>query len=300
MKHWIGHVFVTLGLAPWSATTVSYSDEPTPVFDGNCRHAALTYLTSPTAREAVDKLETEPALKITRELARFAHFLRVDFARQKLTLLSEADQKRCASEALKLADQIGNAFTTRARELVTAGKITAFYEETLVWKTTISENQESALFEKAWVELEPLYLQALLKGLFKHLEKTPWDSWRYLDIALASWSGEWKTLLGFEAPAAVHFEERRIALKPLLYRPLELQLFLFHELSHLADPKLKTAPRTTSERFENEVFAWRETIAFVEWLETQKKIAPPDLFATVRKAAHDNGLENWVRLVLGY
>ena len=134
--------------------------------------------------------------------------------------------------------------------------------------------------------LEGPYLALVRKALEKKLRDTKWRRFESIQVDLETWNPEWLALLGREAPAAVYYPGKRIALRPLEFDPRDLELFLFHELAHLDG----ATPR-------DERYAWQQTVEFIDYLE-KNKLQVPDTFVSIRQGIRVLGLSTWVRLVV--
>ncbi len=74
---------------------------------------------------------------------------------------------------------------------------------------------------------------------------------------------------------------------------------LFHELAHLADPRIHTARgRAALTDAQSELYAWTETLDYLESLEDSGKRIP-EYFERVRETILKvGGVEPWVRAIV--
>lgn len=262
----------------------------------SCGPQVVRYLQPDSLRQDfLDKAETELAEQaISLELSQFAYFLKFEFERQKLGALTDESKKSaCRETAAAIYDELARVFITRLAQLLESRQVTRFYNEVqIVLSPRPGAAERQDLMRLGLDALLTQYLELIHSTLTNGLQNTPWKNLASLAVQTVPWNEEWSRLVGRDLPAAVHFESDRIALRPLDFTPLELQIFLFHELSHLADPNF------SEERlWVNEVFAWRQTLAFLDYLETVKKLPLPPVFLSVRKGVQLHGLETWVTMV---
>lgn len=233
-----------------------------------------------------------PAISVA--IAEDATFLRYQFER-KLRKLTASHREQCLKLAFGMYEVLELYAAKRLESLLSASKLDAFYSESQNWIAPRSRKEERAqALEKLLLPLEGAYLSIVHRALLGSLAETEWAHYSKLRVEIASWSQEWSALTGRDAPAAVYFEEPRIALRPLEYAPDELEIFLFHELSHLADSRFGP-----NRPFENELHAWRETFAYLAH-RSKRGQKTPRFFVPVLESVKSLGLEDWVTAVFDW
>ena len=139
--------------------------------------------------------------------------------------------------------------------------------------------------------LEPLYLQNYGRAC-NSANRHAVGAVQHFRFSLESWGVDWDTTCP-STPAAVHFADRRVALRPLDYEPLELEIFLFHELAHLSDG-------LNADKVAEETAAWRQTLNYLAVVRARGGTVPA-LFTRIELTIRALGgnIAPWVRAVHG-
>lgn len=220
---------------------------------------------------------------------------------QSIQSVKRKTPKRCATLGADLEQELLEFASRRLNLLFNQGMLNELHvEANNLLAPAETALDRAALEDRVLSKIIPLYLVQVRLALMNDLKRTPWEYYSEIYFEIEPWSEKWTALMGRDAPAGVHFAERKIALRPLAHDLNEVKIFLFHELSHLADPalgqNLNGGELDPAAQFANESFAWRQTAAYIDQL-VSKKTPVPDLFLSVRKGIELQGLENWVRNV---
>lgn len=200
----------------------------------------------------------------------------------------------CKRTALILRDDLYAFFEARLRKLLRLHRYSEFSSEVQNLLDPRTSQEQKTLYQYFLADLESEYLAAIRKNLFGRLTSTQWESYQKLSFNVVAWSEEWLGLLGRDAPAAVHYETKRVVLRPLDHTPIALEIFLFHELSHLADPSRQSP---NYDEFMSESYAWTQTLGFIEQLR-RLGIQIPSLFQNIVDAVREQGMRRWLSDVL--
>lgn len=214
--------------------------------------------------------------------------------------LDDKQVEECHGLSGQLSALLVSYFERRlARDLRKQGGLSRFYTEfrriLAPWPTRAQRNRLRLRF----LPQQETYLRLTWRDLVRSLEASPWAAYAHLQPSLETWTEDWNLILGADAPGAVLYESKRIALQASEMDPETLKIVLFHELSHLADPRTqdKRARHALSD-VDAELFAWRETLAYLDSLEKSGHIVP-EYFQRVRATITAmGGLEPWVRAVV--
>lgn len=222
-------------------------------------------------------------------LASRLYYLR-DYFPVDIADLPEPAREICLRESDALQTDLVAFFRRRFEHLLGPLDLAGFYTEYGNLLAPATNRFERESIRDLFPDTEGRYLQAVRSTLLLSLAGTPWERYSELRFEIHTMDQEWTRVLRREAPAAVNLSTHEVALRPLDYSPIELRIFLFHEISHLADPEHRRLP------FENELYAWNQTREYLEHMIRQGENLPL-LFERVHSSMRMLGLENWVRLV---
>jgi hypothetical protein len=236
---------------------------------------------------------------ISNEISADYRLLSADLEEQ-LVSLPEDSRQSCRLLANSVIKQFESFFARRLGRLLSRKALTQFHTE---YRNLLAEwplKSERIWLSGKFSEFEAQYMQIGLENLQQALLVSRWADYAAIRPSLERWTDQWSKLLGSEASGAVLFESRRIALQASELDPVTLAIVLFHELSHLADPRVQTFEgRARLSDIEAELYAWRETLAFREYL-VSLGVVLPEAFRVLPKIIEDShGLENWVAAVVG-
>lgn len=204
----------------------------------------------------------------------------------------------CLATGHELRAQLDSYFERRFRLLLSQGDLSGFYAEYQAVLSNWGTRSERKAISDRFSEAESTYLNLSLKALKAELLATRWADYAGINPSLERWSPEWARLLGGEAPGAVLFYAQRIAIQAAELDPQSLRIVLFHELSHLADPRLRTPEgrgELTTEQAET--FAWGQTMDYLSYLGGEG-FSVPDRFLRDQEMVQKDGLTAWVEAIV--
>jgi len=201
-------------------------------------------------------------------------------------------RKRCLNQSVQIADALDEFFDQRLVFLLNTGELDRFNKEILILREAPPKSSWRKETYRHFKKLEIPYLQAIREKLYKDLTNTKWSKYTNYYAEITTWDHDWSALMGREAPAAVNLLEKQIALRPFEFSPDELEIFLFHELAHLDNGRANHLSPVGAE-----VFAWTQTIDYIEYLQASGRIIP-DYFVKIVSATSSLGIREWVRAVL--
>ncbi len=248
------------------------------------------------------KLRISNENPISLALTKDTFFLKNQF-KEKIENLTIEHQNACLDLANQIYKELFIYFENRLRVLLArhllqnfykeAGNLLAFSIDKENWTAGVQSPAPRApnAFSVTVSKFQPEYLSQIYRSLIQSLKGTKWQYYSDVPFVLTSWSMEWANLLRRQAPAAVFVtkETAQIALRPMEYPPKELELFLFHEISHIVQP--------SGTPFFNELYAWQKTAEYLDFLQS-KNIVLPSLFQSIQTGIHLLGLEKWVQAVI--
>lgn len=227
------------------------------------------------------------------ELARDHHLLIADLPAHVGGLPKDTSQA-CMDLGAKLVAQLESYFARRFSRLLRQGDAEGFYAEYQTVLSPWGTRAERRRLQARFAEAEAGYLQLMLGRLRAELSRTRWEGFAALTLTLERWNEEWAGILGADAPGAVLFGSRRVAAQAGELDPVALRIVVFHELAHLADPRVQDpARRDALTPVGAEIFAWTETLAYLRELEAHGKPIPWR-FANARELIAGQGLPRWV------
>ena len=209
------------------------------------------------------------------------------------TIATTSRHYSCRESAARVRRALGAFFLKRLNHLIAEGDIDGAHEEIMNLMAPRASAADRWRLREELRPLEPLYLQKLWARLQQRLIGTPWERFNTLRFSLESWGADWDTTMPESTPAAVHFADRRVALRPLDYEPLELEIFLFHELAHLSDG-------LNADKVAEETAAWRQTLNYLAVVRARGGTVPA-LFTRIELTIRALGgnIAPWVRAVHG-
>lgn len=231
---------------------------------------------------------SEKTVAITISLAEDASFLKNQF-HLKLVKLAELERTTCVKLAENIYRKITKFATQRLSQLLDEKQLDQAYLEASNWLApNANPLQKNEAIHDALKVHEPSYLTLVHERLKQRLLKSPWQYYREITVTIEAWNEKWSELMNREAPAAIDHESQTVALRPWDFTLLELEIYLFHELAHRAYPLTNS-----STSLEREMYAWKETFDFIEYLR-QKKVEIPLWFQSKLEEAEVMGLDEWV------
>ncbi len=262
---------------------------------------------------------------ISHLLSSDAFFLKYEYIPKLFPLHAEV-RRKCTKDALQVYHSLLHFFKERLQLLLSESRLEEFYiEYKRVLAPCTTKEQKEEIFA-VFYELEARYLQTTHETLLKELQTTQWKYFELTeDVKLETWpedlqpehlhdanatrsntnltqyNEEWKNLLKREAPAAVNITNKIVLLRPFEYTPLELKIFLFHELAHLsnsqANPQATNSSGNNQDIFKQEQYAWEQTLLYLDHLE-KNKIELPSLFQKIQNNIWLIGLQEWIKLII--
>ncbi|MGK5082276.1 hypothetical protein WDW37_03145 [Bdellovibrionota bacterium FG-1] len=217
-----------------------------------------------------------------------------------LLIADPESHPNCTPLRAKLVAQLDSFFARRFRLLLDRSDSDGFYSEYTAILSYWGTREQRKIIQDKFEKFEFQYVQIILANLQSELLGTHWDDWSRIVPHLERWSDEWTTLLGAHSNGGVLLDSRRIAIQPGDLDPISLKILLFHELSHLADPRLKTRiGRDHLTPADTEIYAWNETMNYLQKLEKEGEPIP-DRFLRVRAQIRDPniGIYCWVESII--
>lgn len=279
-------LFVTPALAALVALTMPQALALEHAFDcGNIIAYHIRFDPRVASRISVEN-------EISLGLSKASYFLRHEI-KGRLNSFGETERKSCFNLAATTYNHLLKYFKRRLEHLLGKRELARFYSEYSLLITMRLRPSERRELQQHFEKLEQRYLHLAYSMLIVSLEQTPWKRFQKIEVRLESWTDEWSALIGREAPAAVELQNNVLALRPLEFSPVELQIFMFHEIAHLADPGLALL----TEAYDNELYAWIQTLDYINWLKAQNTIVP-ERFEAIRRNVEILGTDAWVRAVM--